>query len=145
MADAIESAGENRFRECLGLCVCISGYIAVDVCGSTWPSDAAIDQMAKNVSRASLASPIDADELRAYLSKVVLGFQPLDKVFAEPGKLGAAPILMTAGLLLVFCPRGQDQWSYLDDIERAVEAAEEIPQPALPAVVLRAYRLKASK
>lgn len=145
LADVIEAVGEDRFRECVELCVRISGYIAVDVCRSTWPSEGAIQHIAENVSRADLAAPVDAGGLQAYLSKTVLGFRALDGVFADPGEAGSSPVLMTAAMLLVFCPRDKDQWSYLDEIEHALEAAEGIPEPVLPAAVLRAYRIRGSK
>lgn len=54
------------------------------------------------------------------------------------------PILMTASLLVTYCPPGKGVWQYLDEIEAGIDATDEIPPHALPALVLRAHMPTAS-
>jgi hypothetical protein len=52
------------------------------------------------------------------------------------------PALITGGMLFVFRARGGTWWDYLDQIERAYEAAESTDLSVLPALQMRARMLE---
>lgn len=133
----VQSLGDEGLRRSLSLCVLIAGYIAIDVCGSQWPSDAALHRMAEKAVQAETELNINESQVYDYLARTALRFEPLDKVFPEPSDAALAPILITASLLLTFTPKGKDQWSWLDEIETATGAAAEMKPYMYPAVILR--------
>lgn len=134
----LQDLGQDRLRESLNLCVLIAGYIAIDVCGSEWPTDAALQRIAENTVRAEKHLDLKVPQVRDYLARTALRFEPLDQVFPEPTDAVLAPILITGSLLLTFCPKDKDQWAWLDEIEAATEAAAVMKPYMYPAVILRA-------
>ena len=50
--------------------------------------------------------------------------------------------MVTGGTLFIFRPRGGKWWDYLDQIERAYEAAETTDLSVLPALQVRARMLE---
>jgi hypothetical protein len=88
--------------------------VVVDVCGH-WP-----------------AGP---DIVRAYLSRVVFGGEPLEDVFPAEAA-GVLPLLVTASLLASYRPADRHWWEYLDQVWDAAEAAERTDKAVLPALIL---------
>lgn len=141
----VESIGDERFRECLGLCLVIAGYVTVDVLGPEWPTDAGLRELSEAVARARIDVELDASQVFDFLRTSVIGFRSMDNVFSSDGDKVMLPIVITAALMLAFCPRGKKVWAYLDDIEEALEAADSVKPSILPAMILRAHRIEASK
>lgn len=141
----VEKIGDERFRECIGLCVCIAGYITVDVLGPEWPTEAGLRQMAKGAARSETTYELDESQIYDFLRKSAIGFQTLDHVFSAREEMVIMPILMTASLMLTYCPREKGIWEYLDEIEAALEAADSVKQSFYPAMILFAHRLEAKK
>lgn len=145
LSEAIRSIGDDRrFRDCLGLCVAIAGYIAVDVLGPEWPSDDGLREMARAAVRSRIPYELDEAQVHAYLEKCAVGFQPLERAFATGEEMTTWPIVFTASLLLTFCPRNLELWEYLEQVEGGLEAADSLKEPMLPAAILRAHRIKAA-
>jgi len=136
---------EQRFRDCLDMCVIIAGYVAVDVLGPEWPTETGLRRMAQNAAKAEDEYRLDESQVYDYLRKSAVGFQGLDRVFATSEEMASWPIVITASLLTTFCPRGKEIWSYLDDIEEALEQAGSVKPSAYPAMILMAHRLEANK
>jgi hypothetical protein len=130
LADTIQSLGNETFLATIPLCLVASGYIAIDVSGMRWPSDAVLRKIADNASKSATGLDISDEEIFQYLSRVALGSEKLGDVFSAA----------TADLLLTFCPRDKDWWEYLDQIWDAAETAERTSLSVLPALMLRARR-----
>lgn len=128
--------GEHR-RRCVELCLMITGYVVIDVCGSRWPSDDAVRIIAENAVKAETRLKFNESEVYNYLARTVLGFKPLKETFPEPADELMAPILITGSLLLTSRPRDKDLWRYLDEIESATEAADSMERYFFPAVIYR--------
>lgn len=145
ISNLIREIGENRYRECISFGVVIAGYIVIDVLGPDWPKEGGLRKMAEGAAKARMGIELDESQLYDYLRKSAVGFQTLENVFFSAEDLATKPLLMTASLLLSFCPRDKDQWQYLDSIEAALELADSVDQSALPAMILRAHRDEAGK
>ncbi|HEY3686173.1 MAG TPA: hypothetical protein VGL93_24285 [Streptosporangiaceae bacterium] len=144
LTEAIRAVGDDqRFRECLGLCVAVAGYIAVDVLGPEWPTDAGLRRMAENAAKAESELDLDETQVYTYLRETAIGFQGLDRAFPTMEEMASWPIVMTASLLATFCPRDLEIWAYLDEIEEALEIADSIKPSVYPAVALQAHRREA--
>jgi len=141
----VEKIGDARFRECIGLCVTISGYIAVDVLGPEWPTEAGLRELAKGVARAQINVELDEAQVFDFLRKSAVGFQRVDDVFPSGREIAVLPIVMTAALMLAFHPQSKKVWAYLDDIEEALELSDSVKPETLPAMILRAHRAEAAK
>lgn len=137
--------GDDRFRECVGLCVIISGYVTLDVLGPEWPTDEGLRELAKRVARAKIDVDLDESKIHGFLRTSAIGFQSLDRVFTDRQEMTILPILIAASLLLAFHPRDQEIWEYLNDIEEALEAADSVKPSVYPAMILAAHRHEASK
>jgi len=138
-----QSAGDERvFRESISLCLLIAGYIAIDVCGSEWPTTTSLHKIAENVAQAENEFRLDANRVYDYLEKAALGFQPLDEVFPTAEEKALWPILITASMLLTYSAKDRDQWDYLDDIEEGLEASAAVKPSITPAMILRAHMPK---
>ena len=142
--EAVDS--QERQLECIGLCVAVAGYIAIDVCGNQWPTDASLQTIAKDTAETAWGSetrrPLEltSTEIYNYLKRSALRFEPLDRVFSPDSDALALPVLITACLLLTFCPTEKEWWEYLDVIEDAIETASGIDMSVLPAMMLRSRR-----
>lgn len=138
-ATAATLGGDMRRQESLELCVLISGYVAVDVCGAQWPTDAAVRKLADDTAAATTAFPLDPSILYTYLARAALGFEPLDRVFPNRTEETFDPVLMTAALLMTHHPKTTDVWQYLNETEEALEAAVTAKRTLIPAMILRAH------
>lgn len=132
------AAGDSVFRQVIAMCLLASGYVAVDVCGR-WPTDPDIERIGANLAAAEPVLNLAEDDVRAYLSRTVLGGEPLEDVFpAETASV--LPLLITASLLASYRPADRHWWEYLDQIWDAAEAAERTDKAILPALILRVGR-----
>lgn len=143
ISTVIRSLGEDRYRECITLCVAIAGYVVVDVLGPDWPSEPGLRKMAEGAARTQMVAELDEAKLYEFMRKAAIGFQTLEDVFSATEDLATLPITMTASLLLGYCPQGRNIGEYLDQIEEALEAADSVKPSVLPAMILRAHRIDA--
>jgi hypothetical protein len=143
LASLVGEAGDDAVAGAIGLCVFASGYIAIDVC-ERWPTQADLQEIAKSAAKSATKLDLDESEIYEYLSRVALGQEKLDDVFAMP-KAGMLPLLITANLLATFRPREKHWWEYLDQIWDAAETAEHTSLTVLPALMLRAHKESTSK
>jgi hypothetical protein len=138
--DELESllaeTGPERLTECLVLCLRVAGYIAIDVCGHAWPTDADLGEIARRMSAVDLDFSLEEPDAYVFLSRAALGFEPLFDVFADKQKAIVVPILTTAALLVSYRTGGRHWWEYLDVIEQALEQAAPLPKETVPAVLL---------
>lgn len=139
----LEGLDAEGRRACIQLCLLITGYIVVDVCGSRWPSENAVRRIAENAVKAETRLNLNETQVHGYIARTVLNFEPLNQTFPEPADELMAPILITGSLLLTCVPRDKDIWRYLDEIETATEAAESMERYLFPAVIYRS-RIPAS-
>lgn len=142
VAKVMQGLGDDeRFRQCLELCVKIAAHIAVDVLGPNWPTDAGLRRMAENLVKAEDEYELDADQFFDYLKKAALGFQPANQVFPSMEQASILPIVMTASMILSYRPKDQDPGEYLSGIEEGIQWAESVPPTALPSMIVHAHRL----
>lgn len=144
LAAVVAAAGNETVIGAIGLCVLASGYIAIDVSGMRWPTDPVLRKIAHNASDSATELDLEESDIYEYLSRVALGQEKLDDVFAMP-KAGMLPLLITANLLATFRPRDKHWWEYLDQIWGAAETAERTNVTVLPALMLRARKQSASQ
>jgi hypothetical protein len=81
--------------------------------------------------------PVTEEEIYLFLSKVVFGRETLAAVNPDRGKASLVPMYALANLLIILSPTGTDQWTYLDVIESAIEAADKMNFGVLPSMVYR--------
>jgi hypothetical protein len=143
LAALVGAAGDEVVASVIGLCVFASGYIAIDVC-ERWPTQRDLQEIAKSASKSATKLDLDESDIYEYLSRVVLGSEKLDDVFAMP-KAGTLPLLITANLLATFRPQEKHWWEYLDQIWDAAEVADRTSLSVLPALMLRARKESASR
>ena len=143
MAAVAQAEGTETLMATVPLCLLASAYIAIDV-SDRWPTDTDLRKIAVNASKSATELDISEQEIYEYLSRVALGQEKLDDVFAVEA-LATIPLYATANLLLTFAPRGKHWWEYLDQIWDAAEAAERTSLTVLPALMLRARRQSASQ
>jgi hypothetical protein len=136
LAALIVAEGNETVVSSIGLCVLASGYVVIDVSGMRWPSEPVLRKIAHNASDAATELDLEESDIYEYLSRVVLGSEKLDDVFAMP-KAGMLPLLITANLLATFRPRDKHWWEYLDQIWEAAEVAERTSLTVLPALMFR--------
>lgn len=135
----VHDVGDTTFAAVIDLCVLAAAYIAIDVSGMTWPSDAMLRQIASDASESATRLDISEAEIFALLSRVAFGSQkPADTGTVEGA--GPAPLYATASLLLTYCPQGMDWSGYLDQIWNAYNAAEMIDKSVLPALMFQARK-----
>ena len=120
------------------MCLLASAYIAIDV-SERWPTDADLHEIANNAAQSVTQLDITEQEIYQYLSRVALGQEKLDDVFAAEG-IATVPLFATANLLLTFCPHEKEWWEYLDQIWDATEVADRTNLTVLPALMIRARR-----
>jgi hypothetical protein len=145
LTDVIEAIGEERFLECLVLCLGVTGYIAIDICGQKWPTKADLREVAQVVVGADMDFDLEESDVDDYLSHMALGFEPLLKVFPEKEKAASVPVLVTATLLVTYRQHGTHWYDYLNEIEEALEIAAPLPENVVPALLLLTRRNRALK
>jgi hypothetical protein len=138
LADYIRAEGSDILPKAIPLFLLASAYIAIDVSGR-WPTEADTREIAKSAAQSVTRLDLTEQEIYAYLSRVALGNDKLDDVFAAEG-LATVPLYATANLLLTFCPRDKEWWEYLDQIWDAAQVADRTSLTVLPALLLRARR-----
>lgn len=141
LAALIQSVGNERYRQAIGLCLTAAAYVAVDVSGR-WPSDADIHEIARLMSERGTEIKVDQAAVYDYLSGAALGFQPLPEVLGDDMAAATLPVLITGSMLFTFRPEDQKWWDYLDQIWSAYEAAEGLDASVLPALQVRTRMLK---
>jgi hypothetical protein len=142
-ANLAEDIGEQRLLECLSLYLRVAGYIAVDIAGHAWPTNADVSDIAARIAAADLGFDLTEPDARAYLARAALGFEPLIEVFPDRRKLGTVPVFATAALLVLYRRHGTDWWDYLSTIETALETAAPLPDDVEPALILLSRRKRA--
>ena len=141
LAALIQSVGNERYRQAIGLCLTAAAYVAVDVSGR-WPTDADVREIARLVGERGTEIKVDGAAVYDYLTGAALGFQPLPEVFGDDMAAATLPVLITGSMLFTFRPEGQKWWDYLDQIWSAYEAAEGLDVSVLPALQIRTRMLK---
>jgi hypothetical protein len=141
LAALIQSVGNERYRQAIGLCLIVAAYVATDVTGH-WPTDADIHEIARLVAERGTEIKVDQADVYDYLSGAALGFQPLPEVFGDDMAAATLPVLITSSMLFTFRPEGQKWWDYLDQIWSAYETAETVDVSVLPALQVRVRMLK---
>ena len=141
LAAAIRAGGSERYRQVLGLFLVTAAYIAVDVSGR-WPADADLRKIARAVAEHETTTSLSEAGVYEYLSGAALGFRPPAGALGDDTAAAVGPALITGGMLFIFRPRGGKWWDYLDQIERAYEAAETTDLSVLPALQVRARMLE---
>jgi hypothetical protein len=142
LAALIQSVGGDQYRHVLGLCLTAAAYIAVDVSGR-WPTDADVQEIARLVAERETEIKLDREDVHDYLSRAVLGFQPLPEALGDDVAAATLPVLITGSMLFTFRPKGRKWWDYLDQIWAAYEAAERLDVSVLPALQVRTRMVKA--
>jgi hypothetical protein len=140
LATTVQAAGDEIYAGSLALCHTAAGYIAIDVTGMRWPTDANLRKIAGNVANAETRLELHESDIYEYLSRAVLGSERPDEVFPSAEAAFTLPVLITASMLFTFRPQGQKWWEYLDSIWAATETALAIELSVLPALMFRARR-----
>jgi hypothetical protein len=144
LANHIETAGEETYREVIRLCLVAAAYIAVDASGR-WPTEADLRQIARNGVRGETRMDLNQEQIYQYLSGAALGFEPLAEALGSDEAAATMPVLITGSMLFTFRPRGVDWWEYLDQIWNATLTAENLGESVLPAVQIRIHRTQVLK
>src|SRR5271154_4085450 len=145
MAPLIALDQEER-AEVLALAGIVTSYVAIDVCNAKWPNQASVRQIANDLATTGTTAQrlhLDAAEIYEYLSRTVLGSEPLEDVIPGEPKFTHLPIIVAQRALAVYHPKGLGVWDYLDRIESAIEVASALDPAVLPAAVMRVYLPKA--
>jgi hypothetical protein len=136
IADILASLTEQQFLRCLGLCISIAGYIAIDVSGRR-STESDIGQIASALAERESAYPLTAAQIQDFLSGVVFGGQDAGAAVSDGEAAVMLPIHVTASLLANYRRIEGTVWDYLDTIETAFETAETVNVRALaPALLL---------
>jgi hypothetical protein len=135
-AGGILEVGAQRYEQFLTLAVNATGHLAVDA-AERYPTDADLKKIASIGAEARTHLPITEEEIYLFLSKVVFGRGTLADVCEDRGKASLIPMYALANLLIILSPSGTDQWSYLDVVESAIEAADNVNAGILPSMVYR--------
>jgi hypothetical protein len=134
---------EMELAEALGLAVFITGYVAVDAVGTAWPTRESVRGIAEDLTRVGTVTKtlqLDPERIYQYLSRVVLGPEPLiDFISPEDPEYARFPVIVAHQATGVYCPKEIGIWDYMDQIESAIEAAWAFQPEVFPAAVLRAY------
>lgn len=132
MGRLVHALGDQLYLECIGLCISVAAFIAIDVCRMQWPADADLREIAQHAADTSTDYELDASAVFAFLSRVVFGTDKIDEVFPDIAVSTTLPVLATAQILLGFRPRDKHWWEYLDVIEGAYEQAATLNPAILP-------------
>jgi hypothetical protein len=144
LARVIQTIGEERYAECLALILRIAGYVTIDVVGHEWPTDAKLHKIASVVTETDdMGLELQEADVYVFLSRVVLGFEPLVAVFTAREKIGEVTTSTTAALLVYYRPDGKHWWEYLDQIEQSLEVAADLSEAVVPALLLLTRRQRA--
>jgi hypothetical protein len=142
-ATVAEALGEERYREAGSLCLRVSGYITIDVCGQEWPACTDVRRLAAITANGDAKFCLEESDVYEYLAYVSLGVHPILEMFPDEKKAATLPFFVTAILLEAYRPEGSEWWEYLDVIEKALDAAAPLAPETIPAVVLLARQARA--
>jgi hypothetical protein len=134
---------DGERTEALGLAIIITSYVVIDVCGSTWPTRASVRRIAEDLATTGSTAKrlqLDAEEIHAYLSRVVLGPDQMEDVIPDEPQFTRLPVIVAQRALAVYSPKEMVMWEYLDRILSALEVASALDASVLPAAVMRAYQ-----
>lgn len=138
--------GEMERAEAVGLIIMVTGYAIVDACGTQWPTDASVRRIAESLATGGTTAKrlrLDAEQIYAYLSRVVLGAEPIENVIPDEPMFTRLPVIVAQRVIVSYSPKETGIWDYLDQIESAIEVAWALDASVLPAAVMRAYLPKA--
>ena len=139
---------DRERTQALALSMAVACYVTVDACGGQWPDDGDLRQIAHDLATTGESArqmQLDASEIHAYLSRVVLGPELVEDVIPDDSRAARIAIIVAQRAAVVYSPKGMDTWSYLDQIESALEVASTLDATVLPAAVMRAYLPKAAE
>jgi hypothetical protein len=128
--------------QALGLAMMITGYVAIDACGSQWPAPESVRRIAGALATKGATAKrlqLDTEEIYAYLSRVVLGPERIRDVIPDEPQFTRLPVIAAVQALAVYCPEEIEIWDYLDRIESALEVVSSLDAAVLPAAVMLAY------
>ena len=135
-AAAVTDAGQETFLECLGLCLRVAGYVAIDACGQRWPSDKDVARIAEQAAAADPGLGLTELAVYDFLAHCVLGLEPLTRVFPDREQAAAVPVFATAALLVSYRRPGTGWQDYLEQIQEGLEEAGALSANAFPAALL---------
>jgi hypothetical protein len=139
---ALEALNDSERTAALGLAMTITCYVVIDACGSQWPEPASVQRIAGALAtKGSVARRLllDAGQIHAYLSRVVLGPDRMEEVIRDEPQATRLSVVVAQRALVVYSPEEMEVWEYLDQIESAIEVASALDDSVLPAAVMRAY------
>jgi hypothetical protein len=132
LAPLIHATGNEVYPHILTAYGFASAYIAIDVCQRP-PTEADLRELSRLTATAVTRLPITDSEIYEFLSRVVLGGEFVDDVFAME-RAAVVPLFTAANLLIKFGPIEKEWWEYLDQIWDAYEAAGKTSAAVLPAL-----------
>lgn len=135
-AGGILEVGAQRYEQFISLAINAAGHLVIDA-AERYPNDADLKKIASIGAKARTNLPVTEEEIYLFLSKVVFGRETLAAVNPDRGKASLVPMYALANLLIILSPTGTDQWTYLDVIESAIEAADKMNFGVLPSMVYR--------
>jgi hypothetical protein len=142
-AAVAEAIGEQPFQEAGRLCLRVSGYIVIDVCGQEWPACADVRRLAAITASEDTKFSLEEKDVYEYLAYVSLGVHPILEMIHDEKKAATLPFFVTAILLDTYRPEGKEWREYLDVIEKALNDAAPLAPETIPAVVLLAHKSRA--
>lgn len=131
---SLAEIGYTPYESMLALAIRVTGHVVVNA-GERYPNDADLEKVSGHAAKAITGLPITQDEIHAYLSKVVFGKERVTSISDDTTKASVIPMFALANLLIVFAPKGLDQWSYLDVIEASIDAVDNLNEAVLPSAV----------
>lgn len=141
MNHLLEELSVDQGGAALGLCILVTGYVAIDVCGRRWPGNASVRSIAEHVAntgRIVKEIGLKTQQVYDFISRVALGGEPLEDVFPDADEGAKLPFIVAAHTLGTYHPREIEWWEFLDAIEYALEKAWATDLNVLPALMLRA-------
>jgi hypothetical protein len=123
----------------------VTCYVMIDACGAQWPVPSSVRRIAEGLATTGTLPKrlhLNAEEIHAYLSRVVVGPERLQDVIPDEPAFTRLPVIVTLHALAVYSPKEMEVWDYLDRVESAIEIALALEAVVLPAAVMRAYMPK---
>lgn len=135
----IETVGDQVYGMSAAYCVLAAAYLAIDVSGR-WPTDTDVRKIAQLAASSSSRYGLSEQDVYDYIARIALAGELMNLVFAGADVDIRLPVLITAQLLVAFCPKGKTVWEYLDTIWNAFNVAEHADMSILPALLIRQKR-----
>jgi hypothetical protein len=134
LAPLIRATGNEAYPHILTLFGFACAYICVDV-GERLPTEADLRAVARRASgpACEVSLPVTEPEVYEFMSRVVLGGEFVDDVFAME-RAAVVPLFTAANLLSMYCPAGKEWREYLDQIWDSFNAAGKLSAAVLPAL-----------